>query len=125
MDSVDIGLWVAQGLLGLAMAASGGMKAMTPREKLMPRMPWVARFPAWAPRAIGVAEVAGAAGLVLPWATGVFPILTPIAGACLATLMGGAVKVHLDDGDAKGGIPAGILGVLGLVVAVGRATWQA
>ena len=60
MDYVDIGLWIGQTLLALGMAGAGGMKAMSPREKLLPQMKWVARFPVWAPRAIGLAEVAGA-----------------------------------------------------------------
>ena len=75
MDFVDIGLWVCQALLALGMAGAGAMKAATPREKLMGQMKWVARFPSWAPRAIGIAEVAGAVGIILPWATGILPIL--------------------------------------------------
>ncbi len=120
MDYSDIGLWVVQGLLAFAMIASGGMKAATPREKLMTRMAWVAGFPTWAPVAIGAAEVAGGIGLILPWLTGIVPVLTPVAGACLAILMVGAVKVHADHSDLKGGIPAGVLGLLCIIVAVGR-----
>ena len=120
MDYSDIGLWVVQGLLAFAMIASGGMKAATPREKLMTRMAWVAGFPTWAPVAIGASEVAGGTGLILPWVTGIVPVLTPVAGACLAILMVGAVKVHADHTDLKGGIPAGVLGLLCIIVAVGR-----
>jgi hypothetical protein len=103
------------------MAGAGGMKAMSPREKLLPQMKWVARFPVWAPRAIGLAEVAGAIGLVVPWASGIVPVLTPVAAACLLVLMVGAVKVHVDDGEALHGIAPAVLGALALVVAVGRA----
>lgn len=120
MDYGDIGLWIVQGLLGLAMVASGAMKVATRREKLMAQMAWVASFPTWAPVAIGGAEVAGGIGLILPWASGIVPVLTPVAGACLAILMAGAVKVHADHSDLKGGIPAGVLGLLGIIVAVGR-----
>ena len=120
MDYSDIGLWIVQGLLAFAMIASGGIKAATRREKLMTRMAWVAGFPTWAPVAIGAAEVAGGIGLILPWGTGIVPVLTPVAGACLAILLVGAVKVHADHSDLKGGIPAGVLGLLGIIVAVGR-----
>ncbi|MFM7197324.1 MAG: DoxX family protein [Chloroflexota bacterium] len=121
MDYVDIGLWIGQTLLALGMAGAGGMKAMSPREKLLPQMKWVARFPVWAPRAIGLAEVAGAIGLVVPWASGIVPVLTPVAAACLLVLMVGAVKVHVDDDEALHGIAPAVLGALALVVAVGRA----
>jgi len=121
MDYVDIGLWIGQTLLALGMAGAGGMKAMSPREKLLPQMKWVARFPVWAPRAIGLAEVAGAIGLVVPWASGIVPVLTPVSAACLLVLMVGAVKVHVDDGEALHGIAPAVLGALALVVAVGRA----
>ena len=121
MDYADIGLWVCQALLALAMAGAGGMKAATPREKLMGQMKWVSRFPVWAPRAIGIAEVAGAIGIVLPWATGILPVLTPIAAVCLFVLMAGGVKAHIDDHEASHGITPAILGLLAIAIAVGRA----
>ena len=121
MDFVDIGLWVCQALLALGMAGAGAMKAATPREKLMGQMKWVARFPSWAPRAIGIAEVAGAVGIILPWATGIVPILTPIAAVCVFVLMVGAVKAHIDDHEASHGIAPAILGLLAVAIAVGRA----
>ena len=121
MDLSDIGPSIVQGILAFAMIASGGMKATTPREKLIARMAWGAGFPTWAPVAIGAAEVAGGIGMVLPWASGSLPAPTPVAGACLAILMVGAVKVHADLADLKGGMPAGVLGLLGIFVAIGRA----
>lgn len=120
MDYADIGLWISQTLLALGMAGAGGMKAISPREKLLPQMKWVGRFPVWAPRVIGIAEVAGAIGLVVPWASGILPVLTPVAAACLLILMVGAVKVHVDDGEASHGIAPAVLGALALVIAVGR-----
>jgi uncharacterized membrane protein len=121
MDFIDIALWVAQGLLAFAMIASGGMKAVTPREKLMERMKWVVRFPVWAPRAIGIAEILGGIGLIAPWATGILPILTPIAAMCLVILMVGAVKAHFDDGEASHSAVPAVLAALGLGIAFGRA----
>ncbi len=116
----DIAIWVVQGLLALAMLAAGTMKAATPRDRLMARMEWVGRFPPLVPRLIGIAEVAGAIGLVAPQALDVLPVLTPVAGACLAVLMAGAVKVHLDEGRPLRGIVPGVFGLLALVVAIGR-----
>jgi uncharacterized membrane protein len=45
-------------------------------------------------RLLGLAEVLGAIGLVVPTATGIAPDLARVAAACLATLMGGAVATH-------------------------------
>ncbi len=67
---------------------------------------------------IGTAEVAGAVGLIVPAATGILPILTPIAGACLVVLMAGAVNVHAGRGEAF--IPPLVLGLLAAAVAMLR-----
>ena len=120
VDCFDMSLWVAQGLLALAMFGSGTLKTITAREKLMVQMKWVRRFPEWAPRSIGIAEVAGALGIILPWATDILPILTPIAAACLLVLMVGAVKAHVDDDEVTHGIVPAVLGLLALFIATGR-----
>jgi len=57
-------------------------------------MGWANDFSQGAIRLIGLAEVAGALGLVVPWAVDVLPVLTPVAGYALAALMAGAVVVH-------------------------------
>jgi hypothetical protein len=91
------GVWVLQLLLALAFAGTGAMKLVTPREQMLanPMMGWAADFSGAQIRLIGAAEVAGAIGLVVPAATGVMPMLTPLASAALAVLMGGAVGVHI------------------------------
>ena len=65
---------------------------------------------------IGAAEVAGAVGLIVPAATGILPVLTPIAGVCLAVLMAGAVNVHAGRGEDF--IPQLVLGLLAAAIAV-------
>lgn len=60
---------------------------------------WANDFSQPAIRLIGVAEVAGALGLVLPWALDIVPVLTPIAGYCLAAFMTGAAVVHARRGE--------------------------
>ena len=49
-------------------------------------------------RLIGVAEVAGSIGLIAPVATGIAPVLTPLAAAGLATIMAGATVLNLRAG---------------------------
>jgi uncharacterized membrane protein YphA (DoxX/SURF4 family) len=84
------GLWVVQALAAVAFLGAGMMKATKPLAELAANMAWVPHFPALAVRAIGVAEVLGAFGLVLPSALRVMPRLTPLAAAGLVALMLGA-----------------------------------
>src|SRR5258705_5722639 len=57
--------------------------------------PLVAGVAAGAIKALGVAELLGVAGLVLPWATGIAPVLTPLAAIGLAVVLVGAAATHL------------------------------
>ena len=93
--------WVLQVLLAVAFAAAGSAKLMTTRAELAsnPQMAWTEDFSQTQIRMIGVAEVLGAAGLILPAATGILPVLTPVAAGGLAVLMGGAVVTHLQRGE--------------------------
>jgi VIT1/CCC1 family predicted Fe2+/Mn2+ transporter len=102
------------------MVGSRSTNVITARANLMAQMKWVRRFPEWAPRSTGGAEIAGAFGLILPWATGILPVLTPTAGACLLVLTVGAVKAHVDDGEPMRGVVALILALFALGVAAGR-----
>lgn len=113
------GLWTLQVLLGLFFAlASGAPKLLLPPETL-PEMP----IPL--PRAfvlfIGVAEVLGALGLVLPGLTHIRPALTPLAATGLAVITIGATGYWLLAGDALGNAAfAAVMTLLLAFVAYGR-----
>lgn len=108
--------WALQILLALAFGSAGVMKLVTPHPQLIANgMAWAEDFSATQVRMIGAAELAGAIGLVAPAATGIMPILTPVAAAGLTLVMGGAVMTHLQRGESPG--PAALLGVLAAVVA--------
>ena len=91
---MNTALWIVQILLAVAFLGAGVMKATQPREKLEKGLPWVADFSTPVVRFIGVAEVLGGLGLVLPAATGIAPILTPVAATALAVTMVLAAVVH-------------------------------
>ena len=74
---MDIVLWIVQGLLALAFLMAGFMKTFIPISTLQKRMTWVSSVAAPFVRFIGVAELLGAVGLILPQATG---ISSPING---------------------------------------------
>ncbi len=67
---------------------------------------------------LGLAEILGGIGLIVPQVTGILPILTPIAAVCLVVLMIGAVKTHVDLKEPA--VPPAILALLGVFVALGR-----
>jgi len=79
-------------------------------------MAWAEDFSPVATRLIGIAEILGALGLILPLLTGIAPILTPIAAVCLAVLMVGATVVHVRRKESV--IPALPLTVLAVASAV-------
>ena len=112
-----IALWIVTVLLALAFLAAGSMKATTPREKLVPRMPYMEDLSNGQARVIGILEFLGALGLVLPAATGILPWLTPVAAFALALTMGFATALHLKRKESPA--PSIVLGVVALAVGIG------
>ena len=119
---MDLILRIAALLLALIVLAAGVEKLITPFDRLRVKRPWVVRADPRLVRLLGVFEVAGAAGLILPAVTGIAPVLVPVAAACLAVLMIGAlgVEARRHPSVATLAVPTTTL-VLALVVAVGRA----
>jgi len=117
---VSVALWCIAAVLALAFTAAGGVKLFTPRPALAKRMPWTVHATDLQVKLLGSLELAGAAGLILPGALGIAPVLVPLAAIGLALTMVGAVVLHLREGEAPGAVPAVVLLVLCLVVAWGR-----
>jgi uncharacterized membrane protein YphA (DoxX/SURF4 family) len=109
-------LWTVQGLLALLYLLSGGMKLTTPIEEMTRDVPLPGAFI----RFIGVAEVVGALGLVLPGLTGIKPWLTPLAAAGLTIIMTGATVITLTVMGLPIGLVPLIVGLLVAFVAYGR-----
>lgn len=88
-------LWAVAGLLTVAFLGSGLFKLTQPKAKLAASgQAWVEDFSAGQVRLIGVAEVLGALGLVLPPLVDVVPVLAPMAATGLAIVMAGAAVTH-------------------------------
>jgi len=88
-------LWVVQVLLAAAFLVSGATKLSQPKEKLVKNWAWVEEFSQPTLRIIGVLEVLGAIGIVLPALTGILRWLTPLAALGLVLTMIGAALTHL------------------------------
>lgn len=115
---MNIALWIVQILLGLMFIMVGSMKAFS-YEKAKASLPWVKDSPKGLVTFIGVAELLGGIGLILPYALGIAPILTPIAAFSLAVVMILAAIHHVRRKE-QGSIMNIILLALALFVAFGR-----
>ena len=117
---MNIALWIVAGLLAAAYLVAGLLKSTQPKDTLQKSMPRVEDYSAGTVRLIGIAEILGALGLVLPQATGIAPILTPIAATGLVVIQALALRAHARRGE-KQVIPVNVvLLLLALFVAVGR-----
>ena len=105
-----------QGLLALLFLFSGGMKLVAPPESLQGPV----ALPLWFMRFIGVCEVLGGIGLVLPQLVRIQPWLTPLAAAGLVVIMLGATVVTLVGGMVPVAVIPLVTGLLCAFVAYGR-----
>ena len=110
-------IWGVQGLLAALFAFAGGVKLVLPIEA-MQQGPMALPGPFL--RFIGVAEVCGAVGLILPWALRIQPRLTPLAASGLIVIMTGATVITVLGGQAAGALFPFAVGVLLSVVAYQR-----
>ncbi len=114
-------LWIIQGLLALLFLFAGSMKLIVPIEMLTAQMPLP--LPGLFLQFIGVAEVAGAIGLILPGLLRIRPILTPLAACGLLVIMVGATVVTLAGGEVVPALLPLVMGLLCAFVAYGRRSW--
>jgi putative oxidoreductase len=116
----NISLWIVQILLAIGFGMGGFMKATQPIADLAEMMVWPGAVPPALVRFIGLAELAGALGLVLPAATRIKPVLTPIAALGLVAIMVLAAIFHVARGEF-GALPINFLyAALAAFVAWGR-----
>src|SRR5919206_1259984 len=123
MRIITYALWIVQGLLALLFLFTGGIKLVLPLEMLTEGSPLPGAFV----RFLGVAEVLGAIGLILPGLLRIRPGLTPLAAAGLVIIMSGATVLTLA-GVVPGGVALAliplVLGLLSAFVAYGRWRWR-
>jgi uncharacterized membrane protein YphA (DoxX/SURF4 family) len=116
---MNIALWIAQGLLALMFLMAGSMKALQ-YEKAKASLAYVKEVPKGLITFIGVAEMLGAVGVVLPLLLGLPAILTPLAAGGLALVMLLAAGFHLKRGEHQAIVMNLVLGAVAAFVAYGR-----
>jgi hypothetical protein len=110
-------LWIIQGLLAALFLFAGGMKLVLPVAAMQQGS---MALPGPFLRFLGVAEVFGALGLILPWAFRIRPVLTPLAASGLVVIMTGATAITALGGALAPALFPFAVGVLLTVVACQR-----
>ncbi len=114
-------MWILQGTLALVFLGSGFAKSTMSRERLIATgQTGIALFPMPVVRVTAVSELLAAAGLLLPWATGIAPWLTPTAAAGLCIVMVGAAWSHAKLHEPQNVAANTVLFAAAMAVAIGR-----
>ena len=120
---MNLALWIAAGLLAVVLLISTS-KAFVPREKIAAvggaAAEWVEDFSPGALRAIATLELLAAAGLILPAALDIAPILVPVTATCVAFLFVGAATMRLRRGEKATIVPDLVYLAMAVFVAWGR-----
>lgn len=113
---MNIVLWIIQGLLAALFLWAGGIKLVLPLDQMTGPIP----LPGLLLRFIGVCEVLGGLGLILPGLLRIRTGLTPLAAAGLAIIMIGATAITAAGGAVAMAILPLVVGILATFVAYGR-----
>src|SRR3954464_2221561 len=114
----NTGLWIVQGVLAAMFLLAGVPKLVMSAQQMA--APGPIQLPVLFIRFIGVCEILGAIGMVLPGLTGIKPGLTPLAAAGLVIIMIGATVTNLVDGPAPFAIVTAALGLMAAYVVYAR-----
>jgi len=110
---LNIALWIAQVGLLFMFGSAGYVKLFLPMDTLSEMMAWTSQVPEWLPRMIGVFELLGAAGVILPALTRILPFLTPLAALGFVAIQILAIGFHATRGETAQTL---VLNVILLVV---------
>ena len=116
---MNVVLWVAQVILALAFFGAGFDQAFV-YEDAGRRMAWVAALPKRFAVVLGLVEMVGAIGLIVPAWTGTMPWLTAAAALALAIVMGFAVAYHVSRREIPQIAFSATFGLVAAFVALGR-----
>ena len=114
---MNITLWILQALLAVAFLAHGWL-FLSPPPELVEQMN--ASLPRWFQLFLGIAEVAAAAGLILPGLTRIMPWLVAWAADGIVIVMISATVLHAVRGEISSAVITLVLLALAAFVAYMR-----
>src|SRR5207244_10100987 len=117
MNNLNLVLWSVQVFLALFFLAAGAPKLI---GRGLERWTGFSELPRPMVVFIGLTEVLGAAGLVLPMATGIVPWLTPLAAVGLGIIVLMATGFHLRADERVNALETGLWASIAAVIAIGR-----
>ncbi|AHF14742.1 DoxX family protein [Niabella soli] len=114
-------LWILQVVMALSFFYSGICKTVLSEKKLVAvgQTGVEGLFPVFI-RFIGLSELAGAVGLILPLYFHIAPWLTPVAALCLALIMPFAARIHYRRNEPRNVLTNVIYFIIGILIACGR-----
>jgi uncharacterized membrane protein YphA (DoxX/SURF4 family) len=114
-------LWTLQALLAIVFLASGVSKSSLSKEKLVAMgQTGVGPLPMPLVRFGAICELFGVLGILLPWGTGIAPILTPLAACGFAVIMVVAISAHVHLREVTNSLATTAILIVSLVVAIAR-----
>ena len=114
-------LWILQFFIAFAFLYSGVCKSYFPLSKLVAMgQTGVDGLPIWFVRFIGVSEILGAIGIIIPWWLSIYPVLTPLSSICFAFIMPFAAVIHYKRREPKNVLTNVVFFILCAFVAVAR-----
>jgi uncharacterized membrane protein len=118
---MNLVLWAGQLLVALLFASAGFVHSIGYAQASQnPGMVWMRAVPAPMVKTIGILEILGAIGLIVPALTGVLTWLTPLAALLLGVVMVLAAAFHVSRREAPNAFFNAVLGLLAFAVAFGR-----
>ncbi|WP_039799737.1 DoxX family protein [Nocardia araoensis] len=96
-----LGYWIVAAVLAVFYSYAGGIKVVRSKDQLRPMMGWIDTVPLSFVRVLGVLEVLGAIGLILPPLTGIAPVLALAAAVGFVLIQVGGIALHLSRGEAR------------------------
>ena len=98
---MTIALWIVAGIFAVGFVSGGIVKLTWPHERYAEKLGWPKDFTSGQVRFMGVVEVLGGLGLVVPGLLGIVPVLVPVAASGMALYMAGAVTERIRRGEYR------------------------
>lgn len=118
---MNVLLWIGQALLSIIFLVSGINKATLSEKQLIAKgQTGVVGIRDYVIHSIGVMEILGAVGVIVPWITGIMPVFTPVAAICFSILMLLAAPIHYRLKEPRNVLINILIFILAVFVAIGR-----